>query len=93
MYEQLTKAPAHGIPPVYVTIHEGIGGWNSSVWGWTVAEHISFYEPLQSGFTNTSLGTGERDAAIREARAWAIDEDLPLWLPEMVKEHNEKLKQ
>jgi hypothetical protein len=81
----------NGTPRVYVTIHKGIGGWNSSVFGWTPCSEIDieqmedglsgFYEPLNTGFTNTSLGTGERDAAIQEARHWAECEDLPIWIP------------
>ena len=35
MIEILKEYPREGAPSVFVTIHEGIGGWNSSVWGWT----------------------------------------------------------
>lgn len=41
-----------------------------------------FYSPLQSGFTNTSLGTGLRKDAVAEAIDWADSEDLPLYLPQ-----------
>ena len=79
----LEEAPANGNPPLFVTIHEGIGGWNSSVWGWNdeLGEDAGFYEPHSSGNTNTSLGTGKKEDAIAEAKAWAIAEELPLYLP------------
>ena len=75
-----------------MTIHEGAGGWNSSVWGWedmsdeggiTMQDgSTGFYEPLNSGLTNTSLGTGTRKAAIREAHSWAKHEEpMPLYIP------------
>lgn len=76
--------PRRGNPPVYVTIHHGVGGWNSSVWGWESDPDMpsgGFYQPLNSGVTNT-IGTGTRDEAVREATSWARSEDLPLWIPE-----------
>jgi hypothetical protein len=90
MFEILTSAPRNGTPPVYVTIIQGIGGWNSAVFGWSLLDDghkmkdgsDGFYEPLNTGFTNTSLGTRKREDAVKEARMWAqIEEDLPLWIP------------
>jgi len=83
MFEELTECPYNGSPKTYVSIHHGIGGWNSSIWKWAGDDPDGFpgYEPFQTGFSNTSLGTGEREAAIQEARAWARDEELPLWIP------------
>lgn len=82
MVKELKERPSNGTPRVYVTIHKGIGGWNSSVWRWAGDDPDGFpgYEPSETGFTNTSLGTGKRDDAIRDARHWAECEDLPLWL-------------
>lgn len=87
MFERLAKAPSEGNPRTYVTIHEGVGGWNSGIWCWQVADNptpgfAGFYEPQITGFNNTSLGTGLRKHAIREAVRWAMDEDLPVWIPE-----------
>lgn len=89
MFKILKNPPKRGFPRVFVTIHHGIGGWNSSIWGWTKLDDgelmadgaRGFYEPLDSGFTNTSLGSGTRKDAIREAKSWAQDEDLPLYIP------------
>ena len=91
--ERLTEAPRNGSPSHFVTIHEGIGGWNSAVWGWTdMSEEdpefrmndgsTGFYEPIQTGFTNTSMGDGQRNSAISEAESWAEAEELPLYIPE-----------
>ena len=90
---RLKEYPKNGTPRVFVTIHEGAGGWNSSVWAWCdmteedpdfrmVDGSLGFYEPLNSGLTNTSLGTGKREDAIDEAMDWARDEELPIWIPE-----------
>lgn len=80
---ELKEQPKNGNPKVFVTIHEGIGGWNSGIWRWAGDDPDGFlgYEPCQTGFTNTSLGTGLRDDAIREAKGWAEDEALPIWIP------------
>jgi hypothetical protein len=40
-----------------------------------------FYQPLNSGTTNT-LGTGTREEAVEEATGWAQSDELPLWIPE-----------
>ena len=82
MATMLDKAPSQGNPVVYVTIFEGIGGWNSGVFRWTEEDGFGFYEPQITGFNNTSIGTGLRDDAIREAKGWAEDEELPCWIPE-----------
>lgn len=89
MFEILSSRPSNGKPRVFVTIHKGIGGWNSSVWGWTELDDgkkmndgsTGFYEPRNTGCTNT-IGDGKRESAIREATSWARDEELPLWIPE-----------
>ena len=97
MFEVLKEYPSNGKPRVFVTIHEGVGGWNSGVWGWNELTQKDidmpdthpdcrvgdgFYEPLNTGFTNTSLGTGLRADAIREALCWAeIEEQLPVYIP------------
>jgi len=97
MIEILKEYPREGAPSVFVTIHEGIGGWNSSVWGWTELTQNDidmpdthpdcrvgdgFYEPLNTGFTNTSLGTGLKADAIKDAMGWAEDEETPIYIPE-----------
>ncbi len=84
MPTQLTVPPANGEPETYVTIHRGIGGWNSSVWKWQPPTEggPGYYDCLQTGFTNTSIGSGSREDAVREATGWARDEELPLWIPE-----------
>lgn len=83
-YRRLSEPPANGDPKVYATIHHGVGGWNSSVWGWEADPDMpsgGFYEPLNSGTTNT-LGRGTREEAVAEATSWAEAEGLPLWIPE-----------
>ena len=86
--ERLTEPPADGKPPVYASIHHGAGGWNSSVWRWNDEEPdcIGFYEPMQTGVTNTSLGTGLREDAVLEAESWAESDQIPLWIPPPPKE-------
>ena len=89
MAERLNKYPRNGEPRTYMTVHRGAGGWNSGVWGWTELDNgetmadgsTGFYEPIQTGFTNTSLGSGSREDALAEAEGWAVDEDIPLWIP------------
>jgi hypothetical protein len=91
--ERLTEYPTNGEPRCFITIHEGIGGWNSGMWCWTdMTEEdpdfkmedgsTGFYEPWNTGFTNTSLGDGQRASAIAEAESWADAEELPIYLPE-----------
>lgn len=81
--EILKEYPTNGNPECFITIHEGIGGWNSGLWVWVESDKYGdgFYEPYNTGFTNTSLGTGLREDAIREAKCWAKDEELPLYIP------------
>ena len=81
MLTELTDCPTEGTPPVFVTIHEGAGGWNSAIWEWEVVDGDGFYQPCQSGFTNTGFGTGKREDAIAEAKGWAEDEGLPIYIP------------
>jgi hypothetical protein len=83
MVQRLTEAPRDGNPRVYISIHHGIGGWNSSCWRWAGDDEDGFpgYEPLQTGYNNTSLGTGTREDAVAEATGWAEMEELPLWIP------------
>lgn len=78
--EMLKTAPKDGDPPVYVTIFEGIGGWNCGIFRWNSEEDFGFYEPQITGFNNTSFGTGLQKDAIREAIDWATDEELPCWI-------------
>lgn len=79
---KLEKAPQNGLPPVYVTVFEGIGGWNSVIFEWNCEGDFGFYEPQNTGFNNTSIGTGLREGAVREAIDWAKSEELPYWIPE-----------
>ncbi|MCK9435210.1 MAG: hypothetical protein M0R32_10445 [Candidatus Cloacimonetes bacterium] len=79
--EMLKTAPRDGVPPVYVTIFEGIGGWNSGIFRWNEEDRFGYYEPENTGFTNTSLGDGLRESAIREAKGWAESDELPCWIP------------
>lgn len=79
--EMLKTAPRDGVPPVYVTIFQGIGGWNSGVFRWNEEDRFGYYEPENTGFTNTSLGDGFRESAIREAKGWAESDELPCWIP------------
>ena len=58
--------------PSYVTVIHGIGGYNSCLMTWD--EECNMYTPWQTGFTNTSLGTGLEKDAIQEAKGWADDE-------------------
>ena len=81
-FEILKNAPRDGVPPVYITIFEGIGGWNSGLFAWNFEGDFGFYEPQITGFNNTSLGTGLREEAIKEAISWAKSEELPCWIPE-----------
>lgn len=86
MFEVLTKAPDNGVPRVYVSIHKGAGGWNSSTRVWKAMVHLidgatGFYDMCDTGFTNTSWGTGLRAAAVEEATQAAKNNDLPLWIP------------
>lgn len=84
--ERLTIQPTAGHPPAFVTVHHGIGGWNSSTWRWEADPNVpggGYYEPQQTGFTNV-YGTGERPEAVKEAEGWAQDEELPLWIPEQI---------
>lgn len=83
MYKLLKCRPSNGKPRVFVTVHKGIGGWNSSIWRWAGNDPDGFpgYEPMQTGFTNTSLGTGLRKDAVAEAKSWAKNESIPLYLP------------
>lgn len=77
----LTQKPTNGNPQVYITIFEGAGGWNCGVFKWVYDDFGGFYEPQVTGLNNTSLGDGSRDGAIKEAMNWAVNEDLPLWVP------------
>lgn len=79
MIEFLDRCPTRGNPSVYVTIFQGIGGWNSGVFRWD-EEEFGFYEPQMSGFNNTSIGRGDRKGAIIEAIGWAEDENIPIWI-------------
>jgi len=81
MIERLKECPCNGNPRVYVTIHKGIGGWNSSVRVWDDSASFAFYDVVQTGITNTSLGTGSREDAIAEAENWAECDGTPLWIP------------
>lgn len=95
MFEQLKQKPANGIPPTYVAIHHGIGGWNSAVWGWEPDDGVEgggYYQPLTSGNTNT-IGGGSREEAVQEAMFWAQAEELPLWLQETPANTPESIKE
>ncbi len=80
--EELKTAPAAGVPRAYVTIIRGIGGWNSVVMSWAGDDPGGFpgYEPLTTGFTNT-VGRGTREEAVAEAKSWAADEGIPVYIP------------
>ena len=81
-FKILSKAPGNGKPRTYVTIFEGAGGWNSGIFRWQKCDDCyGFYEPQVTGFNNTSLGSGRREDAVSEARHWAENEGLPLWIP------------
>jgi len=84
MVERLKEHPRNGDPFMFITIHEGIGGWNSGVWRWAGDDVDGFpgYEPEQTGSTNTSLGTGLREDAILEALSWAESDELPVYIPD-----------
>jgi len=62
------SAPSNGDPYSYVTIIQGIGGWNSCLMSWDV--ECGCYTPWQTGVTNT-LGHGTKEEAIAEAKHWA----------------------
>ena len=95
--ERLKEYPRNGEPRSFVTIHHGIGGWNSGLWVWSeftqedvdqedthpdIKPGDGFYEPWNTGITNTSLGTGLRKDAVAEALSWAESEELPVYIPE-----------
>ena len=82
---KLEKPPVFGIPPVYATIIDGSGGWNSAIFVWNCDGEFGFYEPQNTGFNNT-LGTGARNDAITEAINWANSEGIPYWIPEEKKD-------
>jgi hypothetical protein len=69
--------PSH---PPYVGIIEGIGGFNSAVFVWD--DEMQGYDIAQTGFNNTSLGSGSKKGAIIEAKIWAKDEELQYRGPE-----------
>ena len=52
-----------------VDIFDSIGGWNSRFITWD--EEMEGYVPWQTGFNNTSIGTGKREDAIAHAKLWA----------------------
>ena len=74
----LTEEPQGGKPRAYISVYQSIGGWNSVLLVWD--PELGFYEPYNTGMTNTSLGDGKRESAIDEAKSWAESEDLSLWL-------------
>ena len=48
--EMLKTTPRDGVPPVYVTIFEGIGGWNSGIFRWNEDDGgFGYYEPENTG--------------------------------------------
>jgi hypothetical protein len=59
--------------PPYVTAYKPIGGWNSVLLSWD--SECGCYTPYETGFNNT-LGDGSREAAIVEAKSWALSEGL-----------------
>lgn len=79
---RLKEIPRDGLPPIYITVFQGIGGWNSGIFEWNCDGDFGFYEPQITGFNNTSLGNGSRKDAVREAISWAKAEELPYWIPE-----------
>ena len=59
--------------PSYVSIIEGIGGWNAAFFAW--CEDMNGYDIIQTGLNNT-LGNGTKESAIGEAKSWAEDEGV-----------------
>jgi len=67
--------------PSFIGIIHGCGGWNSCCFTWEQfdSKHGG-YTPVQTGFNNTSLGTGTVEGAIEEAVNWAENEEMPIRL-------------
>ncbi len=73
----------------FVNVIEGCGGYNSCLWVWTEVEGSDeggFYEPFNTGFNNTSLGSGLLCTAILEAKSWAESGKVKYKEPKWVKE-------
>jgi len=62
----------------YTTIYQPVGGWNAVMMVWD--EECECYLPAQTG-TNNTLGQGDREGAVAEAKSWADAEDV-LYLEE-----------
>lgn len=60
----------------YITIIQGIGGWNSCLMVWD--EEMQTHIPEMTGFTNTSIGSGLKTDAIQEAIDWAQSDEYRL---------------
>jgi len=73
----LKKEPTDGKPKCYISIHHGVGGWNSNCKVWE--EEEGFYDYYSTGLTNT-MGDGQKESAISEAMHWGFCEELPVFI-------------